>query len=559
MNRRGTRLAGCIFLFSGGVLSAGYSNLVATSDGSAVYFEARTGFLSTRWYQVRLEADVPVVRELPRPLADVSADGSTVASSYYGEKYCGVAGSTCWLAAPCSAGFSVEGPAGKYESSGRRTFIRLGRDGRRAWIEQSGECRGMGFPVGPEYQGLYELPGLRPLAAAGGARLANTRPGRRVITNRDQVLTLGAGGIQLQILDAAGARPIRHQFGAAEAVIDAGDRSLAYTEALLRRLRWIDLASQTDEDLAASPVFGNAPALSDDGRLLAFLTLEGRLNLYRRETRAIQPLETGQARLLEFVLSGDGRFIFAVTEANRLLRLEVSSGKAETWLDPAPEVRETSAPLGVNPSACPLVCYGSSEPSVILGRTALVVLRGDYWDQPGWRVRLGDDEWPLQPLSSKAAWFQVPRLVAGTGFQRLVVFNPDHPIRFTITAQVRDRIVSCFGALHQNFDRIVSAQDPACAGEYIHIFLTGLEGVEPVPEGIPNPLDRLIPVASPPELGGDGALEPWFFGLAPGLIGLQQLDVRVARPVPVGTDPTPRLLFLNLGPTSGCHIPPTAQ
>ena len=118
-------------------------------------------------------------------------------------------------------------------------------------------------------------------------------------------------------------------------------------------------------------------------------------------------------------------------------------------------------------------------------------------------------------------------------------------------ALARDRFPSCFGALHQGFDRIVSAEDPAVAGEIVHIFLTGLPGVEPVAEGVPNPIDRLIPVAAPPALGGDGALEPLFFGLAPGLIGLQQLDVRILRPTPPGQP-----LFRDAPAAPNCQIPP---
>jgi len=32
----------------------------------------------------------------------------------------------------------------------------------------------------------------------------------------------------------------------------------------------------------------------------------------------------------------------------------------------------------------------------------------------------------------------------------------------------------------------------------VHVFLTGLIGVEPVPDGTPNPVDHIVAVADPP-------------------------------------------------------------
>ena len=95
-----------------------------------------------------------MLQGLPQPLADSSDDGASLAFSFYGDRTCGVAGSTCFLAATCSANFTVDGPAGRIDRFGRRTLIRLGPTAGRAWIEQSGECRGIGFPVPPEFQGL---------------------------------------------------------------------------------------------------------------------------------------------------------------------------------------------------------------------------------------------------------------------------------------------------------------------------------------------------------------------------------------------------------------------
>jgi len=425
---------------------------------------------------------------------------------------------------------------------GRKTFVRLSRSGRLAWIEQTTVCRGLGTQVSPERQGLYEVPALRQAAPTGGLGLACRRAGRRLITNRDQVL-VRAANTQLSLIDRSGVHQIRHQYGADEAVIDAGGRNVVYTDGSPGPVHWIDLDRQTEETVG----IGAAPALSDDASMLAFLAPGGSLILHRRETGQATRLAED---VLEFALSGSGRFLFAVTGENRLLRIEAATAIAETWLEPFPEIRDASVGLGNrDPESCPLICYSTPEPLLDLGRGSLLVLGGSHFPD-GWRARVAGIERPFGLLSREAAWFQVPS-DAADGRQSLEVVHPGHPLRFSASGQVSERFISCFGALHQGFDRIVSAADPAFTGEIVHVFLTGLAGVQPVADGVPNPADRLIPVVAPPALGGDGALEPLFFGLAPGLIGIQQLDLRILGPILPGVP-----LFREVRAAPNCEAPP---
>ncbi len=528
-------------------LAASYANLISTADGSAVFFEAPTGFRGTGWYRAQFDGAQIAVTEVDSSLADVSGDGATLASSTYGERYCSFAGSTCWTAPACNAGFAVDGPAGRVTGAGRRTFLRLSRDGRRAWIEQSTVCRGQGFPIPAEYQGLYELPGVRLVFALGGMTMANTRAGRRLITSGSQVLVFNAGR-QMHLLGEAGAREVRHQYGASEAVIDAAGRNIVYTDGSPGRVRWIDLTLQTEEDLAEEAISGSAPALSDDGAMLVFLSAAGRLTLYTRATRHVTTL--GAAT--EFTLSGDGRFVFAVTPENRLLRIDTATGESQTWIEPLPEIRGSSTLLERDPESCALICYSVQEPMARLGRGSLVVLSGRYF-QEGWRVRLGGADLVFPLLGDDAAWFQVP-FGSEEGRSELEVWNPGHPLRFRAKGLVSERFPNCFGALHQPFDRLVTAQDPAAVGEAVHLFLTGLRGEEWVPDGVANPSDHLVNVLSPPAIGGDGALKTLFFGLAPGFIGLQQLDLLVVSPTT-----TDQPLFPDYPSAPNCVVPPTAR
>jgi uncharacterized protein (TIGR03437 family) len=110
-------------------------------------------------------------------------------------------------------------------------------------------------------------------------------------------------------------------------------------------------------------------------------------------------------------------------------------------------------------------------------------------------------------------------------------------------------VAGCFGTLHQDFDRLVSKDDPAISGEIVHTFLTGLRGASPVPYSVPNPTNHLVPVTDPPALGDPTAANILFFGLAPGLIGIEQLDLQIVHPFQGG-----RLFNY----TSICTAPPVS-
>ena len=79
---------------------------------------------------------------------------------------------------------------------------------------------------------------------------------------------------------------------------------------------------------------------------------------------------------------------------------------------------------------------------------------------------------------------------------------------------------------------MVTVENPARIGEIVHLFLTGLRGAETIPDETPNPTDHIVPVVNAPQLSNPNAFEVLFFGLAPGLVALQQLDMRIRAPTP---------------------------
>ncbi len=564
---------GALLFLCAGARGEVYSGLIATRDGSAVFVNVKAGFASSDWYEVRLEGGRPVAHQHAGDITDISEDGQVIATTWKAQKFCSSSGSTCWLADECRTGFMIEGPGFEVYRQGRRYTrqVLLSRDGRRAWIFQSDDaCAGF-TSMAPALKGLYELPGLRPMVAPPPGVIREPLPGRHLITNRDQVLTWDQDR-RLQLLEAGGSRPVGHSEGVSQAVIDAAGRNIVYSPAAESRLGWIELGwiglvPQTEETLPPATQFGRQLALSDDGSLLAFLSPERRLHLYRRNTRTVQRVEGLAEQLREFALSGDGRFVFAVTQGDRVLRLALASGEVVTWLEPPPQITTISAYYGPAAHNCPLPCYGYPYSELTLSPGSVVVFSGPYLDQPGWSVRIRGVELPLKPLAREAVWFQVPSSLRPDkdpsrlpdADPDLVVLHPQHPLTFAVGAHVVPRAITCFGALHERFDRVVSQKDPARVGEIIHVFLTGVRGVEPVPDGVPNPADRLIRVDSPPELVAKDVLEVLFFGLAPGFIGLQQLDMRVLSQPTSSSGQTAQYLFRSESFVSGCALPPIVR
>jgi uncharacterized protein (TIGR03437 family) len=534
-----------LFWFFTSILSGAYSDLIATSDGNAVYFKVQTGPVTYSWYVARAGTPGPDVTAVNEPLADVDGSGTVLASAFTAARSCGFAGSSCWLADPCHASFQLEGPGFKYSNT-YDTFTRLSRSSEFAWISQR-NCTSLGPQPVTILNGLYQSSSLKLVAAQGAAGAANQRTGRLTVTDSGQLLTLA--GPQLGWLDSSGAHLIRNVNGAFEAVTDRQGKNVVYVEAPYGELHWVggtDWLAAQDLDLN---LMGSAPALTEDGGSLLFLAADGSLQTCQRAAGTLRSL--GADRYQSFTVGGSA--VFAVTLDGRLVRLDLGSGDASVWLSPFIEISAVDAP-DIVPNWCTYICYGQTEYDKIMSAGMMVILEGYKLGGTGWRVRIAGVEAPLVPLSDTAAWFQVPD--GPTGENPLQVYRPGFPISYLIKTQTRILAIACLGALSQDFSHLIAADHPAVPGEIVHIFLTGLEGAEPVANGVPNPTDHLVGIANPPPLYDPGALEQLFFGLAPGLVGIQQLDVRVQHAAS-GLF-TPPGVSADFTPTWNCAAPPVA-
>ena len=152
---------------------------------------------------------------------------------------------------------------------------------------------------------------------------------------------------------------------------------------------------------------------------------------------------------------------------------------------------------------------------------------------------------PLFYVSPTQINFQVPLEVSGATAQVVVARNgilgtpatvsqADHaPGIFTVVETGK-------GAVLNEDSTLNSEGNPAQAGSVIQIFATGFGAVTPqVPSGQPAPLSPLSQtVTTPVVLIGGTAAEVTFSGLAPGAVGLNQINARIPAGVQAGSSVT---------------------
>ena len=94
---------------------------------------------------------------------------------------------------------------------------------------------------------------------------------------------------------------------------------------------------------------------------------------------------------------------------------------------------------------------------------------------------------------------------------------------------------------HQDFSGLITSDQPARAGEIIHLYGSGFGPVTPpVPDGAPAPAVPVSRTMNPITCGGLDAnantipLTLLFAGLAPSMTGIYQLDVQLPNNLPAG-------------------------
>jgi uncharacterized protein (TIGR03437 family) len=152
---------------------------------------------------------------------------------------------------------------------------------------------------------------------------------------------------------------------------------------------------------------------------------------------------------------------------------------------------------------------------------------------------------PLFFASSEQVNFQVPWELSGqsqsalaatldnaAGAAQTVNIAPVAPAIFTTNASGSGQ-----GAITDTSYRLVDSTNPAAAGSYVSIYCTGLGAVSNQPAtGAPAPSDPLAWSAIPTVTIGGVAANVQFSGLAPGYVGLYQVNAQVPAGLATGSN-----------------------
>lgn len=541
---------GALALLLAGRVSAQFSGLAPTDDGSQLYFVTSVRLASELSQNLpatpaiyRIRAGVIERMTVPPPVStgspqqsqgnpQVSGDGSVFSYTEY--QVC-IGGSSC-ITYPTTSD-SVLSVGGKPYGTPLPGEAQISRNGR--FVFNALQFPRSSFPLEANTLDLHDL-------QAGTTFHAPVRPasGRQAVTSDGRVLGFDLQTGVLTLWSPQGARSLATSEQPATAIINDSGTWVVYETASTAagvHLRALELSSGRDVLLARSGT-GFSASIGDDGKLVAYVAVPGIAQVPQVFTS--HPDGTGNAQLTNLpqavdaaVIAGLGGSVFAVT-GSRVVQIDAQSGV----------VREL---IGRTPVCVPgftVLIPGSILPirgSALTDSTGVapVPLPSEL---DGVRVLADGAPLPLLSISPDEIWFQVPfelapRASIAVALEHSSVFEgcpatdvavaPRAPYFFDYGALI---------AAHQDFSALVTLSAPAQTGEVIHAYAVGLGAVTPaMATGMSTPLDRLYPLADPFEChvgyGQTGPpLEVDFAGLAPGMIGIYQVDIQMPEAAPDG-------------------------
>ncbi len=265
------------------------------------------------------------------------------------------------------------------------------------------------------------------------------------------------------------------------------------------------------------------------------LTLDGGNVLYVLDNRlVVQPTDGGSARILtsaaedtlvDAVISGSGNVAYAATSTGRLLRVDVGSGEQTELVAAVPHLEVidgASAPGGridvkvIGPSPSDPAIDGANAVAPVVARSGDMITLQIPWEATP------DSMVQVVASGSKSGMVEAHDLYVAWGIPGFYML-PAKDVSGTNLGLVA----------HQDFSGFVTPDSPARPGEIVHFYVTGLGAVSPlIATGAVTPVGTLYPLARPPvcTVHYKYPSEPadiLFVGLAPGTIGVEQMDVRV--------------------------------
>lgn len=495
---------------------AQFSGLSSTDDGTSVYFASplpERGTDQFLWSKIfRIDANgaalvAQVAQSSPIPPTNayildqpqVSGDGTLLL--YRGTLNCGC----------CSSCFLSEQHVTTLldTTTGQSMFVggnaRLSRSGRYMAIYNSLNVIEPQFMLVDRttaatlYQGQMS-PGTVSIAADGTTALT--------VDNALQVIS---GGNRTMLIDS----------GISAAVINDVATTIIYETQSPRRLFVMDLNSGQTQELGPGDRDSFQATLSADGQWVAYLSTLGTISqvfFSRLDGSDWQQLTNGSG-VVEATLSGDATTIFAIDVDGSMLRIDTASGNVTTLVGPTPAISSVEATTPG--SLTSMQGTGLGDPSLtidISGLTCPVLSRsaGEILFQVPWEAPLSANA-VLIPQGGSPYFDDAVPLQIEPFIPEPIILAPAEPATGTQPF-----------AIHSDWSGVVTDENPAIPGETVHIYLTGGGPVSPpVPTGTPAPLQplSLVTTAFSVVTGSLSPLQVPYFGLAPDLIGVWQMDV----------------------------------
>jgi uncharacterized protein (TIGR03437 family) len=330
------------------------------------------------------------------------------------------------------------------------------------------------------------------------------------------------------VVDGAGLQLIRRGMistlvssNVAAASIDDRASTIVYETTTPRRLFILDLKTLATGELGADSRDNFQATLSADGQWAAYLSTIGSTSqvfFSRTDGSDWQQLAPRPDGAIQVTLSGDASTVYAITGDQSLLRIDTSSGAITTLAGPTPTISgllQAPSPgsmtilqgMGLTNTTVSI----AGTPGVILSESDTSIVFQIPWDVP-----LAADS--LSIPQGGAPYFDDATPIGLSSFApQAIALGPEEPGTFDVPV-----------AIHSDFRSLVTDENPALPGEVLHMYLSGGGAVSPpVATGVAAPSSPLSWITTPISVVGGEPVQVNFFGLAPGLIGVWQMDFLV--------------------------------
>jgi uncharacterized protein (TIGR03437 family) len=527
----------CVLLFLAvGPAYSQFSQLATTDDGSQAYFvtslrlkgEGGAGLRTTPAIYRVVEGRAERVTEPPQYTTShynpqVSGDGQVVSYTQINT-------------------FTNPTTYASYVAVGARPFsepisgiAQVSRNGR--YVAISG--RWTYYP-----NRKVEIHYLRDLQTGETTQMNVWPASNRALSSDGRVLGFDPQNANLVLWSRQDVQPLRTVEPVSSAVLpDAANWVVYLTPASPKNsLRALDLASGRDFLLASDVL---PPSVSSDGSLVLYVAepepgQARQAFVIRTDGVGRRQVTSVPEGVSEAVLAGSGRAALAATKTGRLLNIDLDRGASQEIIAATPTY---SVSGGLSLGAVLWVAGAGLASSSRVASTPLPR------ELDGVRVVVDGQALPLLSIAPNLIRFQVPFEMAVTN--RPVAFEvPNSSVfeggpRQAIISRRRPYMAITDGWLllaREGFGSVVTRAQPARPGEIVHAYATGLGPVSPGAEtGVPAPTGHAISLADAFQCRAGSfnfdtkPIDLLFAGLAPGMIGIYQISVRLPSPLPVNS------------------------